>query len=74
MARLCGLPDDNVTHGKGFQMLGKMGDRMLKPGDVVEVRSAKEILTTLDHNASLDAMPEALKEADRKVNPDPRHL
>jgi pimeloyl-ACP methyl ester carboxylesterase len=25
-------------------------------------------------NASLDAMPEALKEADRKINPDPRHL
>lgn len=25
-------------------------------------------------HASIDAMPEALKEADRKINPDPRHL
>jgi pimeloyl-ACP methyl ester carboxylesterase len=25
-------------------------------------------------HASLDAMPEALKHADRKINPDPRHL
>jgi hypothetical protein len=34
-----------------------MGDQMLKPGDVVEVRSPEEILATLDGNASLDAMP-----------------
>src|SRR5438034_6870584 len=33
------------------------GSRPLKPGDVVEVRSAAEILATLDENASLDAMP-----------------
>jgi len=30
---------------------------MLKPGDVVEVRSPEEILATLDGSASLDAMP-----------------
>ena len=30
---------------------------MLKPGDVVEVRSPAEILATLDDDATLDAMP-----------------
>ena len=30
---------------------------MLKPGDVVEVRSPAEIMATLDEDASLDAMP-----------------
>ncbi len=33
------------------------GDSMLKPGDVVEVRTAAEILATLDGDASTDAMP-----------------
>lgn len=32
-------------------------ERPLRPGDVVEVRSAAEILATLDGNASLEAMP-----------------
>ena len=30
---------------------------MLKPRDVVEVRSPAEIMATLDEDASLDAMP-----------------
>ncbi len=34
-----------------------MGDRKLKPGDVVEVRAPAEILGTLDKEASVDAMP-----------------
>src|SRR5512132_446356 len=34
-----------------------MSDRMLKPGDVVEVRSPAEILSTLDSDASIDSMP-----------------
>ena len=33
------------------------GGRPLRPGDVVEVKSAEEILATLDRDASLDAMP-----------------
>ena len=32
-------------------------ERPLRPGDVVEVRSAAEILATLDGNAALEAMP-----------------
>ena len=32
-------------------------DRPLRPGDVVEVRSATEILATLDEDGSLDAVP-----------------
>jgi len=32
-------------------------NRPLRPGDVVEVRSAAEILATLDSNAALDKMP-----------------
>ena len=32
-------------------------DRPLRPGDVVEVRSAAEILATLDDNGSVDAVP-----------------
>ncbi len=32
-------------------------DRPLRPGDVVEVRSANEILATLDEDGSLDAVP-----------------
>ena len=32
-------------------------DRTLRPGDVVEVRSASEILATLDEDGSLDAVP-----------------
>jgi hypothetical protein len=38
---------DGVTHG----------GQPLRPGEVVEVRSAAEILATLDGGASLDAMP-----------------
>jgi hypothetical protein len=34
-----------------------MGDRVLKPGDVVEVRAPAEIMATLDGDASLDGMP-----------------
>jgi len=34
-----------------------MGDPVLKPGDVVEVRSPAEILSTLDGDASMDSMP-----------------
>ena len=34
-----------------------MGDRRLRPGDVVEVRAPAEILATLDGEASVDAMP-----------------
>jgi hypothetical protein len=33
------------------------GDRPLRPGEVVEVRSALEILATLDSEGSLDGMP-----------------
>lgn len=33
------------------------GTRPLRPGDVVQVKSAEEILATLDGDASLDAMP-----------------
>lgn len=33
------------------------GERPLRPGDVVEVRSAAEILATLDRDGSLDSMP-----------------
>jgi hypothetical protein len=37
---------------------GKSGDqRPLHPGDLVEVKSAAEILATLDGDASIDAMP-----------------
>src|SRR5262245_2267501 len=32
-------------------------NRRLRPGDLVEVRPAREILATLDDNASLDAVP-----------------
>src|SRR5687767_15131427 len=32
-------------------------DRALQPGDIVEVRSAAEILATLDESGALDAMP-----------------
>jgi hypothetical protein len=38
-------------------VLGSIGRRRLKPGDVVEVRPAAEILATLDVDASVDAMP-----------------
>jgi hypothetical protein len=34
-----------------------MDDRVLKPGDVVEVRAPAEILTTLDSDASVENMP-----------------
>ena len=34
-----------------------MGERMLKPGDVVEVRAPDEILGTLDREGAIDAMP-----------------
>ena len=34
-----------------------MGDRRLKPGDVVEVRAPAEILATLDSEASIESMP-----------------
>ena len=34
-----------------------MGDRTLRPGDVVEVRAPAEILATLDNEASIGAMP-----------------
>ncbi len=34
-----------------------MGERKLKPGDVVEVRAPDEILATLDRGSSVDAMP-----------------
>lgn len=34
-----------------------MGDRRLKPGDMVEVRPPAEILGTLDEEGSVDAMP-----------------
>jgi hypothetical protein len=37
--------------------LGRVDDRSLRPGDIVEVRSAAEILATLDRDASTDAMP-----------------
>lgn len=37
--------------------LGKARDRSLRPGDIVEVRSAEEILASLDGDASIDAMP-----------------
>jgi len=46
----------SVQPGK-FKVFGKMGDLMLKRGDVVEVRSPDEILATLDDNACRDAMP-----------------
>jgi hypothetical protein len=42
---------------------------MLKPGEVIEVRSPEEILATLDDNASLEAMPfmpEMVKYAGRR--------
>ena len=45
------------------------GDKMLAPGDVVEVRSATEILATLDSQASTDRMPfmpEMLKYAGKR--------
>jgi hypothetical protein len=45
------------------------GERPLRPGDVVEVRSAAEILATLDRDGSLDAMPfmpEMLRHAGRR--------
>ena len=53
--RLCGCAA-SLQRGK-FQMVRKMGNRMLKRGDVVEVRSPDEILATLDDNACRDAMP-----------------
>ncbi len=34
-----------------------MGDRRLRPGDVVEVRAPAEILATLDSEASIESMP-----------------
>ena len=33
------------------------GDRPLRPGDIVEVRPAAEILATLDADGTLDDMP-----------------
>jgi hypothetical protein len=38
-------------------VFGRRDDRILKPGDVVEVRTPAEILATLDRDASLEAMP-----------------
>jgi hypothetical protein len=35
----------------------RAGERPLRPGDVVEVRSAIEIVATLDNDGSLDGMP-----------------
>jgi len=32
-------------------------DRAMQPGDIVEVRSLAEILSTLDDEGTLDAMP-----------------
>jgi hypothetical protein len=46
-----------------------MGERRLKPGDVVEVRPPAEILATLDEDGSVDAMPfmpEMLRYAGRR--------
>ena len=46
-----------------------MDDRMLKPGDIVEVRAPAEIMATLDDDGSLDAMPfmpEMLRYAGRR--------
>jgi hypothetical protein len=46
-----------------------MNTHRLRPGDVVEVRSAAEILATLDENGSLDAvpfMPEMLRYVGRR--------
>ena len=34
-----------------------LGNRELRPGDVVEVRAPAEIMATLDENASIDGMP-----------------
>jgi len=48
----------------------KEGDRRLRPGDVVELRPAAEILATLDSNASLGGMPfmpEMLQHAGKRL-------
>ena len=37
--------------------MASIGERPLRPGDVVEVRSAAEILATLDSDGALDGMP-----------------
>jgi hypothetical protein len=45
------------------------GERPLRPGDVVEVKSAAEILATLDGDAALDGMPfmpEMIRHAGRR--------
>jgi hypothetical protein len=50
-------------------LLRREGDKMLARGDVVEVRSAAEILATLDSQASTDRMPfmpEMLKYAGKR--------
>src|SRR3954462_5289700 len=42
------MPDSHDTNGNG---------RRLMPGDIVEVRSANEILSTLDENGTLNKLP-----------------
>jgi hypothetical protein len=45
------------TRRGGTVRAASSGERPLQPGDVVEVRSANEILATLDEDGSLDAVP-----------------
>lgn len=44
-------------HESGGEEVTVFNKRPLRPGDIVEVRSASEILATLDADASVDAMP-----------------
>jgi hypothetical protein len=50
-------------------MLGMRNERLLRPGDLVRVRSAREILATLDDDGGVDGipfMPEMLTFVDRR--------
>ena len=52
-----GIPSPQPPRATEEGRTQRVSDRKLKPGDLVEVRSPAEILSTLDSDASIDSMP-----------------